>query len=123
VHGAEHHEFGIALLEALTLEKSAQDRNVAQARNLVPNVGDTIIDQTGDHEALSIAQLELSLGLARAQSWDSEARNSQRVGKIESADLGRDVQMDVAVRLNHGGEFKANAKFTKLNLGGNGLEE
>src|SRR5580700_9652979 len=120
VHGAEHHEFGIALLDALTLEKITQDRNVAQARNFVPNVGDTIIDQTGDHEALSVAQLELGLSLARAQSRDSEARNSQSVGKIESADFGGDDEVNIAVGHDHRGELEPDAKL--LEGDGNGGE-
>ena len=48
-----------------TFEKISQDRDVAQAGNFVPNIGDAIVDQSGDDEALSIFQLEFGLSLAR----------------------------------------------------------
>src|SRR5580700_1815008 len=120
VHGAEHHEFGIALLDALTFEKISQDRDVAQAGNFVPNIGDAIVDQTGDHKALSIAQFEFGLGLASAQGRDSETRNGQSVGKVESADLWRHGEVNIAVGHDHRGELEPHSKLLKGD--GNGGE-
>src|SRR5271165_4237611 len=110
MHRAENHQFRIALLRALAFEKITQDRNVAQARNLIPDVGDTIVNQAGDHEALSIAQLELGLSLASAQGRDGETRNRKRVGKIQRADLGSNREMNIAVRHDHRGEVELHAK-------------
>src|ERR1022692_608968 len=97
MHRAQDHQFRIAFLKTLTLEKITEDRNIPEAGNFVPNIGDTIIDQASDHEALPIFQLEFSLSLARAQGRNGEAGNSQRVGKIESADLRSNHEVNVAV--------------------------
>src|SRR5271163_187919 len=114
-HRAQYHQFRIALLIALTLEEIAQDRDIAKERKFVRYVGDAVIHEAGDDEALAVLQFEFGFRFARADGRDRGSGDGDGIREIESADLGRDVQMDVAVRLNHGGEFKADAKLTKLN--------
>ena len=98
----------------LLLEEITQDRNVAQARNLVLNVGDAIVHQARDHEALSILQFEFGLGLARAERRYGKSGNSQSIGEIESAHFRRDVQMNVSVGHDHRCELQA-ARRNSLN--------
>jgi hypothetical protein len=66
VHGTQDHQFRIALLRALAAEKIPQDRNIAQAGNLVVNVGNAIVHQTRDHKALAVLQFKFGFRFARA---------------------------------------------------------
>src|ERR1700693_1125685 len=65
-HRAQNHQFRVAFLVALALEEIADDRDIAQPGNLVPNVCDPVIHEAGDDEALAILQFEFSIRLARA---------------------------------------------------------
>src|SRR5256886_13193981 len=120
VHGAQYHQFRIAFLRALASEKITQDRNVTQAGNFVPNVGNPIIDQARDHETLPILQLKFGLSLARAQGGDGKTGDGKGVCEIQSADLGGNGEGNVAVRHDHRGELELHAKFLERdgNVGG-----
>src|SRR4029077_12225085 len=110
VYGAQDHQLRVTLLRALAPEEITQDWNVPQAGNLVPNIGDAIVDQTGNHKTLSIPQLEFSLRLARAQGGHGKAGNRKRVCEIQRADFRGDRKVNVAVRHDHRGELELNAK-------------
>src|SRR6266853_529462 len=65
-HRAQNHQLGIAFCRALALEKIAQNWNVTQSWNLVVDVGDTIVHQTRNDEALAVLQFKFSVRPPRA---------------------------------------------------------
>src|SRR5208283_4631235 len=115
VHGAQNHQFRVALLGALAFEEIAEDGDIAQSRNLVLNVRDPVIQQAGNDETLTILQFEFGLRLARADGGYGGSGDGDGVREVQRTDLGSDVQVDAAVRLNHGSELQAHAKLAKLN--------
>src|SRR6202023_1456346 len=117
-HSAQNHQFRVALLRALAFEEIAEDRDIAQSRYLVAKICDPIIHQAGDDEALSILQFEFSIRLARADGGYGGSGNGDRIGEVQRTHLGYDMQVDVAVRLNHGSEPQPHAELAKLNRDG-----
>src|ERR1700680_2752520 len=117
-HRAQNHQFRVALLRALALEEIAEDRDIAQSWYLVAKICDPVIHQAGDDEALAILQFEFSVRLARADSGYGGSGNGDGIREVQRTHLRNDVQVDVAVRLNHGGEPQPHAKLAKLNSDG-----
>src|SRR5580704_276546 len=115
VYGTQDHKFRITLLCAFALEKSTQDRNVAEAGNFVPDIRDPVIDQTRNYETLTILQLEFGFRFASAQGGNREAGNCQSVGEIQSADFRCDNKVNVAVGHDHRSEFKLHSEFLEGN--------
>ena len=66
-------------------------------------------------EALAVLQFELGIRLARADRGYGGSGNRDGIGEIQRAYLGSDMQVDVAIRLDHRSELQAHTKFTKLN--------
>src|SRR6202162_4019243 len=117
-HRAQNHQFRVALLRALALEEIAEDRDITQSRYLIAKICDSVIHQAGDDEALAILQFEFSIRLARADGGYGGSGNGDGIREIERTDLRNDVQVDVAVRLNHGCEPQPHAKLAKLHCDG-----
>src|SRR3979490_1860054 len=117
-HRAQNHQFRVALLRAFALEEIAEDRDIAQSRYLVAKICDPVIHQAGDDEALAILQFEFSIRLARADGGDGGSGKGDGIREVQCAHFGYDMQVDVAVWLNHGGELKSHAKLTKLDCDG-----
>src|SRR5580704_4955142 len=112
VYRTQDHEFRITLLCAFALEKSTQDRNVAEAGNFVPDIRDPVIDQTRNYETLTILQLEFGFRFASAQGGNREAGNCQSVGEIQSADFRCDNKVNVPLGMITG----VNSSFTPNSL-------
>ncbi len=79
--------------------------------NLLYKIGHPIIHQSRDHKTLAVLQFKFGLRFARAQRGHGEAGDGERIGEIESADLRRHFQMDVAVGHDHGGKFQLHSEF------------
>ena len=71
-----HDQLGLVLLRRLAPEQLAQDRDVADARNLLQRRLHLVVHQTGDGERLAVAQLELGLGAARGRARGCGSRCS-----------------------------------------------
>ena len=117
-HGTENHQFRVALLRALALEEITEDRDIAQSWHLVAKICDPVIHEAGNDEALAILQFEFSVRLACADSGYGGSGNRDRIREVQCAHFGYDMQVDVAVWLNHGGELQSHAKLTKLDCDG-----
>ena len=64
-------------------------------------IGHRVVHQPGDRERLSVAQLDLGLGAARRERRHAEALERDRVGEVERADFGLDLEVD-QVAAEHG---------------------
>src|ERR1035438_2933163 len=104
----------MALLSALASEEIAEDGNVTKPRNFVHDVGDAVIHEAGDDEALAILQLEFGVGLAGAEGRDGGAGDRNCIGEVERAHLRHNVEVNVAIGLNDRSKFQAYAELTKL---------
>src|SRR5581483_1340329 len=102
-------------LQAAAAEEVSQDRNIAKSRNLVVNVCNSIIHQAGDHEALAVLQFKFGFSPARTERGHREPRDRERIRKIQRADFGSHLQMDIAVGRDHWGELQANAELLERN--------
>src|SRR5581483_6942646 len=111
----QHHQFRLALLLAGGLKKVTDDRDVAESRNLICQIGHAVIHETGDDEALSILHFELGVCFTRAQGGNHKAGNGEGVGEIQRAYFGLYMQMNVAVGHDLGREFQLHAEFLELN--------
>src|SRR6202795_3565167 len=112
-HRAQNHQFRVALLGALALEEIAEDRDIAQSRYLVAKICDPVIHEAGDDEALSILQFEFSIRLALADGGYGGSLNADGICEVQRTHLRNDVQVDVAVRLNHGSEPQPHAELAR----------
>src|SRR5271170_2852148 len=101
LHRAANHQLRIALLSALALKEIPDNRNIAYPWDFVDNVRDPIIHQPGDDEALTILELELSIGLTRADGGHRGSGHGNRIREVQRTYLGNDMQVDVAIRLNY----------------------
>ncbi len=102
-------------MHAFAAEESAEDGDVAQSGDFVGDIGDAIVDQAGDDEALAILEFEFGFSFARAESGDGRTRNGDGIGEVEGTNLRGDVEVDAAVGLNDGRELEADSEFAKLN--------
>ena len=60
-------------------------------------------------------QFKFGFRFAGAQGGNGKTGNGKRVGEIESADLGRHGEVDIAVRHDHRSELELYAKFLEGN--------
>src|SRR6202162_2322981 len=111
VHRAQDHKFRIALLQALAAKEIPQDREVAEARYFVIDVGHPVVHKPSDHKALSVLQLKFSFGFAGAKRRHGESGDGQRVSKVQGAHFRSHLQVNVPVRHDDGSELQAHAKF------------
>ena len=110
MYRAQDHQFRIALLQALASKKIPKNRNIAQARNFVIDVGHPIIHQARDHKALPILQLKFSFSSARAKRGHGKPGDRERIGKVQGAHFRSDFQMNIAVGHDHGSESRRTPK-------------
>ena len=103
---------------ALLWNRRPMNRDVADAGNLLQRRGHRVVDQAGNRERLSVAQLQLGFRAARAQRRNPEALQLDAVGEIERADLGTDLQVD-AIAVDRRREVQPDAEL--LELDGDGV--
>ena len=111
----QHHQLRLVLLQVFAAKQITENRDVADARELGEVRGNAVVQQAGDHKALSILQLELSRSTPRSQCRNPEARQHQGVGKIQRADLGPDHQMNGPVGHDQRREVQFDPEFLVLN--------
>ncbi len=73
-----------------------------------------VVEQSGHHETLSLAQFHVGFGAARRNRGNHEAVEGHAIGRIQSRNFLRQVQLDGVVSGNHRSEPQANAKFAEL---------
>src|SRR6202007_2945629 len=91
-------------------KKIPQDRNISQARNLVIDVGNTIVYESGNHKALPILQFKFSFRFACAESRDGKSGDGQRVGKVQCAYFRSYLQVNIPVGHDFRSELQAHAE-------------
>ena len=114
-YGAQNHQLGLALLQVLAFEKIADNRQIPEPGELARQTGHPIIHQTGDHKTLPILQLKFGLGAPCAQGRNTEARNRQTISEIEGTDLGGHLEVNVAIRHDHGSKCQLHPEIFELN--------
>src|SRR5882762_1916306 len=112
---AQNHQFSSALLNGLALEKIAQNRNIPEPWNLAGDVGDPVVQQARDHEALAVLQFEFCIRFPCTNRWNSCPRDRYSVGEVQGTHLRHDPQMNVSIGLNHRSELETNTKLAELN--------
>ena len=68
-----HDELGLVFLRRLALEEEAEDRDVADARDLLERRVHRVVHQAGDGERLPVLQLHFGLGPPGRKRGDAEA--------------------------------------------------
>src|ERR1700728_66600 len=94
----------------LLRKKIPQDRNVAQSRNFVIDVGNAVVHESGDHKTLSVLQFKFSFGFAGAEGGDGKSGDGQRIGKVQRAHLRSDFQVNISVGHDYGRELQAHSE-------------
>src|SRR6266404_5097916 len=112
--GYYHQKLVRGLLARVAAEQLSQNRNIAQAFHLVHDVGDAIVDQTGDGEALAIFEDNFRFRYARRNRRNQESLQGNGVGEIQRADFGFHFQVDRAGGSCRGREIKLHAEFLEL---------
>ena len=93
-----HHQLILALVQSVALEQLAENRNIADTRNLLKLLGHAVVHQPGDRETLSVGKTHFRLDAIRRQRRNHKALQCQRVGEIQRADFGLDLQVNQAIR-------------------------
>src|SRR6185503_21046878 len=70
----QHEQLSALRTIRLRLEDRADDRNLAQVRNVRAIFLSDVVEQTGDGERLAVAKLDFRLRVARRQSRHARAR-------------------------------------------------
>ena len=86
----------------------------ARPGNWFERVVVALLEQAGDGEALAVAQLDRGRGLAGDQARQAEAVDGDAVRRVQLADLGRDLQPDLAVVLHRRGDLQLDAIVAEL---------
>src|SRR5580658_2580477 len=111
----QHQELCFCPVLRLALEEVPQQRNAAQYGHLVVDVGDAIIYEPRDREALPVAQLHVGIHAARGNRGNEETGNRDGVGVVECADFRPDFEMNGAVVGEIRRKFEADAELLELN--------
>src|SRR5579885_2845744 len=90
----QHHQFGVVSRQRPALRNLPQQRDIRQSGNLAQGVGDPVIQQAGDDEALAVFEFDFCLGAAGSQSRDIKTLKDQAVAVVERTDLRGDLQAD-----------------------------
>src|SRR6185436_8805314 len=103
-------EVGLLLLEGGRAEQSAEDRHVAEPRQLLLGIAGDALEEPGDREALAVAQLDYGRGPAHRDRRDRDDAGADRVRRVDVADLGLDLEVDDAVGEDRRLEGQADAE-------------
>src|SRR4029453_7514885 len=107
--GDEHHQLGLLRAIGLALEQRSEDRELAQNRYRCRISLPDVVEQAGNRERLTIAQLDVGLGATRRQCRNSEALERHAIREVEGADLGTHFQAN-EVAGNRRFEVQSNAE-------------
>src|SRR5262245_8001316 len=113
-----HYQLLLFLIVAHSAEGSAEDRHVADVRNLVGCSTDISTDQAGRNERFAREQLNRSIDSALNDARDGKSLHNYSVGIIELAEFWANFQPDSTATEYHRNELKAVAVFTELDREG-----
>ena len=102
----EDNEFSILPFARNGLKQLAEDRNIADKRDLRQALCLTVVEQPSNSKTLPLAQLYLGLDPAHRDRGYVEARDLNRISEVESTDLGRDLKADGSARHDGGDEVE-----------------
>src|SRR5207237_704046 len=104
-------ELGLVLLIRAAAEQIPEDRNVADAGDLLHRAVQRVVHQTGNRERLPILQFDFGFRAARRQRRHAEPIERDRVAEIERADLGTDLEVDEIAAKHRRREVQPHAEF------------
>ena len=116
--GNDDDQFDHGMIEVLGAEELAKDGNISDAWNFAENLRGAMVEQAGDDKALSILDLDLSLGASRGERGHGESGDGYGVGVVESADLGGELEPNRAVGIDGRRKADFDSIGTKLNADG-----
>ena len=114
VGGDDDHQLALVPLEAVGAEQGPEHRNIAEGGELADIVGDVVLQQAGDGEALSAAQFHRGLGAPGGQRGHDKVVQRDRVFARQLADLGAHVQVDPGFPDDGRREGQGDAEFLEL---------
>src|SRR5262245_57248057 len=82
--GHEKEKLRFVVLEASATKQHAEDRNVAQDRDLGDRLPNFVVDHSGDREGLSVLEAHVGGSLVLANDWDPEAGRNEPLTEIET---------------------------------------
>ena len=107
--GHNHHQFVDGVVIVLRLEQFTQYRNTRNSRSSVEKCGRPVVEQSGDAEALPVAQLHFRLRPPGRDGGDGVAGDRNRVGIVERADFRGYLQKDGAIGIHRRRELQLDA--------------
>src|SRR4030095_1617230 len=103
-----HDQLGTAFLRSLAAEQKSENRDIADAGDLLHRRRHAVVQQSGDRERLPIAKLDFRLRAAGGERRNAEAAKLHGIGEVERADLRPYLQVN-AIAVDDRRERKANA--------------
>ena len=110
----QHHQLGLLGAHRAALEQVADDRQAAQDRNRLPVGLREVVEQAGNREGLSVAQLHVGFRTPGVERRNPEAREHDAVGEIQRAHFRPELQAD-DVAGDRGREAETNAELLEEN--------
>src|SRR5215831_19032098 len=112
--GHEKEELSFVVLEASATEQHAEDRNVAQDRDLCDRLPNFVVDHPGDREGLPVLEAHVRGSLVLANDRDPEAGRDESLTEIETRHFWPDLQVDGLAVHNHRREQEPDAELFEL---------
>src|ERR1019366_6606306 len=112
-------QFGIVAFDGFAGEELAQQRDVGQTGDFADGLGQGVVQQAGDHKALSALEFHFGLDAARAHGGDGSAGEDDRVAEVERTDFRGNLQLDGPAGRDAGQEFNTDTELAEGD--GNGV--
>ena len=103
----------------LALEELPENRDVADAGNLLQRRVHGAVEQPGDGKRLSVEKLDFRFGTSRGERGNPESIQDDGVAEVERADLGPYFEVN-AVAGHNRGEIQPDAKLLEHHRDGHG---
>src|ERR1035441_9865843 len=106
-------QFGIAALHGFAGEQLAEERDVGQTGDFADGLGQGVVQQAGDHKALSALEFHFGLDAARAHGGDGSAGEDDRVAEVEGTDFRGNLELDGPAGGDAGQEFNTDTELAE----------
>src|ERR1019366_5038515 len=106
-------QFGIVALDGFAGEQLAEQRDVGQTGDLVDGLRQGVVQQAGDHKALSALEFHFGLDAARAHGGDGSAGEDDRVAEVKRTDFRGNLQLDGPAGRDAGQEFDTDTELAE----------
>src|SRR6185503_8209489 len=116
--GDQEQELGLVVLEARAAEEGAEDRNVAQDRDLGHRLSHLVVDEPGDGEGFTVLQIDRGGGLVLPDDRDAEPGRDQALAEVQAGNLRADPDVDVLPVLDHRQEDEPHPELLELDRDG-----